>query len=158
DRPSPWIRTAVGGGNPRTLPVLRFGRTERYGVNIPHSGACRMSMLRTLGIDNLSEEYAYGIDPNYGYTSAKKIADKWVATTCGYCSVGCGMQIGVKDGRAVAVRGLDSHPVNSGKLCPKGLAEHYPIESSDRVRYPLLRKNGKLVRVDWDEALGTMIE
>ena len=43
-------------------------------------------------------------------------------TTCGYCSVGCGMFIGVKDGRAVSVRGNPDHPVNRGLLCPKGLS------------------------------------
>jgi assimilatory nitrate reductase catalytic subunit len=48
--------------------------------------------------------------------------------------------------------------VNRGKLCPKGLSEHYTIDAANRARHPLLRKNGKLVRVDWDEALGTMVD
>ena len=43
------------------------------------------------------------------------------------------MQIGVKNGRAVSSRGLDTHSVNAGKLCPKGLSEHYTIESLDRA-------------------------
>ena len=34
------------------------------------------------------------------------------------------MFIGVKDGRAVSVRGNPDHPVNNGMLCPKGLSEH----------------------------------
>jgi formate dehydrogenase alpha subunit len=117
-----------------------------------------MSLLRKLGIDTLAEQYAYASDPTTGYVSAQKIPDHWVATTCGYCSVGCGMFIGVKDNRAVSVRGNPKHPVNLGKLCPKGLSEHYILEAENRAQYPLLRKNGKLVRVDWDEALGTMIE
>ena len=79
-------------------------------------------------------------------------------TTCGYCSVGCGIEIGVKDGKAVASRPLASHPVNRGKLCPKGLSEHYTIDAENRAKYPLLRKNGKLVRVGWEEALDTMAE
>jgi assimilatory nitrate reductase catalytic subunit len=117
-----------------------------------------MNWKRTIGLDNLSEEYAYARSEKTGYTSAGKIADRWVATTCGYCSVGCGIEIGVKDGRAVASRPLASHPVNRGKLCPKGLSEHYIIEAENRAKYPLLRKNGKLVRVDWDEALTVMTE
>src|SRR5262249_598065 len=92
------------------------------------------------------------------YTSAKKIPERWVATTCGYCSVGCGIEIGVKDGRAVASRALATHPVNRGKLCPKGLAEHYILEAENRAKYPLLRKNGKLQRVSWDEALTVIVE
>ena len=117
-----------------------------------------MSLKRNLGLDILSEKYAYATDETTGYTSARKIPDKWVATTCGYCSVGCGMFVGVKDGRAVAVRGNPAHPVNSGTLCPKGLAEHYTLEAPNRAKYPLLRQNGKLTRVSWDEALDAMVE
>lgn len=117
-----------------------------------------MSLKRNLGLDILSEKYAYATDETTGYTSQRKIPDKWVATTCGYCSVGCGMFIGVKDGRAVAVRGNPAHPVNSGTLCPKGLAEHYTLEAPNRAQYPLLRQNGKLARVSWDEALDAMLE
>jgi anaerobic selenocysteine-containing dehydrogenase len=114
-------------------------------------------LKRAAGLDTLQEDYAYARGETTGYTSAKKIPDRWVSTTCGYCSVGCGIEIGVKHGRAVASRPLGSHPVNRGKLCPKGLAEHYILEAETRAKYPLLRKNGKLVRVGWDEALGTMV-
>jgi assimilatory nitrate reductase catalytic subunit len=68
------------------------------------------------------------------------------------------MQIGVKEGKAVTVRPLESHPVNFGKLCPKGLSEHYTIGAENRARHPLLRKNGILVPVSWDEALNAMAE
>ncbi|MDX1981547.1 MAG: nitrate reductase [Bryobacteraceae bacterium] len=115
-----------------------------------------MNLKRWIGLENLSAEYAYARDAEMGYTSARKIPEKWVTTTCGYCSVGCGMQVGVKDGRAVAVRGMASHPVNAGKLCPKGLSEHYILEADNRAKYPLLRKKGKLERVTWEEALDEM--
>jgi assimilatory nitrate reductase catalytic subunit len=117
-----------------------------------------MSLLRRFGFDILPEQYSYDTDPTTGYISSQKIPDRWVATTCGYCSVGCGMFVGVKDNRAVSVRGNADHPVNRGKLCPKGLSEHYTLEAENRAQYPLLRKKGKLTRVDWDEALGTMVE
>jgi anaerobic selenocysteine-containing dehydrogenase len=116
-----------------------------------------MNFMRKLGLDILSEKYSYADDPGYGHTSAQKIPDRWVATTCGYCSVGCGMFLGVKNGRAVSVRGNPDHPVNLGKLCPKGLSEHYTLEAPKRARTPLLRKNGKLVSVGWDEALDTLV-
>src|SRR5712692_9416975 len=118
-----------------------------------------MNLKRQVGLDILEKKYAYAHDPVMGYTSEQKIPTHWVATTCGYCSVGCGMFIGVTDGRAVSVRGNSDHPVNAGKLCPKGLSEHYTLEASNRARYPLLRnKRGKLARVGWDEALGVMAE
>lgn len=117
-----------------------------------------MTLKRELGLDILAEKYAYASDPVMGFTSAQKIPDRWVATTCGYCSVGCGMFVGVRDGKAVSVRGNPDHPVNRGLLCPKGLSEHHTIEAETRAKHPLLKKNGTLVRVGWDEALDTMVE
>jgi assimilatory nitrate reductase catalytic subunit len=113
---------------------------------------------RALGLDILADRYAYSNDPVAGFTSAKRVPDRWVATTCGYCSVGCGMFIGVKDGRAVSVRGNPDHPVNAGALCPKGLSEHETIHAPTRARYPMYRdsRTSRLQRVSWSEALGIM--
>ena len=116
-----------------------------------------MNTRRLLGLDILAEKYAYGYDPEYGYTAESKIPDRWVKTTCGYCSVGCGMLVGVKDGKAVAVRGDENHPVNLGKLCPKGLTEHHTLYAPNRALHPMLKINGKFARVGWDQALDTMI-
>ena len=102
------------------------------------------SLRRRLGLNNPSRP-----------TRVKP--EKWVSTTCGYCSVGCGMEIGVRDGMAIASRGLEHHPVNRGKLCPKGLAEHHMLSSSNRARQPLLRKSGRLVEVGWDEAIAALV-
>lgn len=115
-------------------------------------------LKRGFGLDNRSAEYSYGIDPQVGYTSSQKIPDRWVSTTCGYCSVGCGMFIGVKDGRAVSVRGNPDHPVNKGKLCPKGLSEHYTIHAENRARVPLLKRDGRFVEISWDDALSLVVE
>ena len=117
-----------------------------------------MTLRQMLGLDTRADRYAYGVDAATGYVSAQKIPERWVATTCGYCSVGCGMYIGVKDNRAVSVRGNPDHPVNRGLLCPKGLAEHHTIAADNRARYPLLRRNGAMARVGWGEALSTMAE
>lgn len=115
-----------------------------------------MTLKRLLGLDTRADRYAYTVDGAAGYVSAQKAPDRWVATTCGYCSVGCGMFIGVRDGRAVSVRGNPDHPVNRGMLCPKGLSEHHTIHARNRAEYPLLRRDGTLSRVGWDHALQTM--
>ena len=73
-----------------------------------------MNLKRQIGLDTLREKYSYATDDAMGYTSAQKIPDKLVSTTCGYCSVGCGMLVGVKDGKAVSVRGNPNHPDESG--------------------------------------------
>lgn len=113
-------------------------------------------MKRFAGIDTRREEYAYAKDPVFGHISQSRVAERWVKTTCGYCSVGCGMLVGVRDNRAVAVRGNPHHSVNRGKLCPKGLSEHHILDAPGRAKHPLLRKNGVLTPVSWEEALDTM--
>src|SRR5216683_6399227 len=109
---------------------------------------------RFLGIDTRQRDYSFAEDPRFGHISASRVADTWVKTTCGYCSVGCGMLVGVKDGKAVSVRGNPNHPVNLGKLCPKGLAEHYTLSGQGRLTRPML--HGK--PVSWDTALDTMVQ
>jgi len=118
-----------------------------------------MKVMRLLGLDTQAERYAYTVDPVAGFVSAQRASDRWVSTTCGYCSVGCGMFIGVKDGRAVSVRGNPDHPVNRGMLCPKGLSEHHTIAADGRARQPLLKSDGQRGRfkpIGWPQALETM--
>lgn len=94
-------------------------------------------------------------------TSKKAIADdtfdnvtSWVYSVCGYCSFGCGLNIGVNAaGEAVAVRGNDKHPTNAGRICVKGLYEHKILDAPDRGKWPLIRDvNGDWKRITWDEA------
>jgi len=117
-----------------------------------------VNLKRVLGLDTLADRYAYAQDAVAGYTSAKRVPDRWVATTCGYCSVGCGMFIGVKDGRAVGVRGNPDHPVNGGVLCPKGLSEHETIDVATRARHPMFRpsRKSKFYRAGWPDAVDMM--
>ncbi|HXD75619.1 MAG TPA: nitrate reductase [Vicinamibacterales bacterium] len=119
-----------------------------------------MNIRRLLGLDTRADRYAYAVDSAAGYTSARRIPDRWVATTCGYCSVGCGMFIGVKDGRAVGVRGNPDHPVNAGVLCPKGLSEHETIQAGTRSTRPLFRRSraAAFARISWADATRTMAE
>jgi anaerobic selenocysteine-containing dehydrogenase len=112
---------------------------------------------RLAGIDTQPEKFVYAKDPQFGHITESRVADTWIKTTCGYCSVGCGMLLGVKEGKAVAVRGNPDHPVNRGKLCPKGLSEHHILTAPGRARTPLLRKDGVLTPVSWDEALDVMV-
>jgi len=104
-----------------------------------------------LGLDIKKEKYALVDDPIFGKVSKEKAPDKWVRSTCGYCGVGCGMYIGVKDGKAVYSKGDPLHSVNFGTLCPKGLSEHKMVYADSRVQTPLIRKNGTLTPSSWEE-------
>ena len=67
-------------------------------------------------------------------------------------AVGCGLYIGVKDGKAVYTKGNPKHFVNKGTLCPKGLSEHQLINSKERVTTPLIKRGDKLEVASWDES------
>ena len=82
-----------------------------------------------------------------------KLPTEEVSTTCTYCGVGCGMYLEVRDGRVISVRGSRENTVNNGFLCVKGRFGFDFIHHRDRLQYPLIRKNGKLVKAGWDEAL-----
>jgi formate dehydrogenase major subunit len=77
---------------------------------------------------------------------------KLVSTTCPYCGTGCGLNLVVRDGKVVNVAAWQRHPVNEGKLCPKGRYAHEFIHRDDRLTKPLIKKEGKFVEATWDEA------
>lgn len=75
-----------------------------------------------------------------------------VRSTCVYCGVGCQIDLWVKKGKVVRVRGADAHP-NYGSLCVKGRFGYEFIASKERLSHPLVKRNGEFVQVSWDEAL-----
>src|ERR671920_2367256 len=70
--------------------------------------------------------------------------DRWVQSACVLCSNGCGLDIAVKDGRMVGVRGRAQDRVNHGRLGPKGLYGWQANNSPDRLTQPLVRRDGRL--------------
>jgi anaerobic selenocysteine-containing dehydrogenase len=79
--------------------------------------------------------------------------EHWVQSACVLCSNGCGLDIGVKGGRIVGVRGRGVDRVNRGRLGPKGLHGWIANHSPDRLTQPLIRRNGALGPARWDEAM-----
>jgi formate dehydrogenase major subunit len=78
-------------------------------------------------------------------------------TTCSYCGVGCEMDLLVKDSKVVGVQPADG-PANHGLLCVKGKFGYDFINHADRLKTPLIRKDGKLVEASWDEAYALIAE
>jgi formate dehydrogenase major subunit len=77
-----------------------------------------------------------------------------VRTTCGYCGVGCQMDAHVSPAAEDVVQ-IEGAPaaVNRGHLCVKGRYAHGFTRHPERLTTPLLRKNGRLEPVTWEEAL-----
>lgn len=87
---------------------------------------------------------------------ADKKVEKWMYTTCGYCSTGCSIEVGINaTGKPVATRGVASADVNRGKLCIKGIFEVDIFEASGRGKEPLIRDgiHEDYQSVSWDVAL-----
>ncbi len=76
-----------------------------------------------------------------------------VLTVCPYCGCGCGLYLHVEEGRIIGVSPSRNHPVNRGTLCIKGWNCYEFIQHPDRLRTPLIRKNGTLKETTWEEAL-----
>ncbi|RPI99188.1 MAG: molybdopterin oxidoreductase, partial [Deltaproteobacteria bacterium] len=76
-----------------------------------------------------------------------------VITDCTLCYHSCGTVVTVEDGKAVKIKGLESHPLNRGTLCPKGRAALDNIYDSQRIKFPLKRTASGLARITWDQAL-----
>jgi anaerobic selenocysteine-containing dehydrogenase len=83
--------------------------------------------------------------------------DRWAQSAAVLHSNGDGLDIAVKDGRIVGVRGRVIDRVNHGRLEPKDLFGWQANGSADRLREPLVRKDGELVPVDWDTAMDRIV-
>ncbi|MEU4191893.1 nitrate reductase [Kribbella sp. NPDC026611] len=79
--------------------------------------------------------------------------DRWVQSAAVLHSNGDGLDIAVKDGRMVGVRGRAVDRVNHGRLGPKDLFGYQANHSPDRLTTPLVRRDGKLVESDWETAM-----
>ena len=88
------------------------------------------------------------------YMGKESVTEK-VKSTCGQCSIGCGMEIVTRGGNVLQIRGDWDAPVNHGLLCKMGRFE--PLyDNRQRVAEPLIRDNGKLRPGSWDEAFEVM--
>lgn len=83
---------------------------------------------------------------------------RWDKAPCRFCGTGCHVQVGVEEGRVVAIAGDEEADVNKGLLCVKGYNVGSILYGEDRLTKPLLRKGGRYVAISWDEAIGIVAE
>jgi NADH dehydrogenase/NADH:ubiquinone oxidoreductase subunit G len=80
-----------------------------------------------------------------------------VVTTCSYCSCGCEVRVETHDGSLQRVTSNVEARPNRGKLCPKGWLGWDVGDDPERLDAPLLRRDGRLVEVSWNEALDAVV-
>jgi anaerobic selenocysteine-containing dehydrogenase len=71
---------------------------------------------------------------------------------CPLCEATCGLEITTRDDKVVKIRGHEADVFSEGFICPKGAALGELHEDPDRLRRPLLKRDGAFVEVSWDEA------
>lgn len=82
----------------------------------------------------------------------------WQKAPCRFCGTGCHVQVGVRDRRIVAIQGDPLAAVNRGHLCVKGYHVGLAPYGPDRLTRPLLRRNGELVPITWDQAIDVIAD
>ncbi|MBU1752521.1 molybdopterin-dependent oxidoreductase [bacterium] len=78
-------------------------------------------------------------------------------TLCPFCSNGCSLVLGIKDNEIQRVTGDYEAGINEGNLCSKGRFGYEFVGSPERLKKPLIKKNGTFEEVGWDEALGLVV-
>jgi len=75
-------------------------------------------------------------------------------TVCGYCGVGCSVDVMTRDNRIIGIQPAMDGPANAGALCVKGQFAYDYVHHPERLTHPLLRgDDGQLHWASWDEAL-----
>ncbi|MEJ2683947.1 MAG: molybdopterin-dependent oxidoreductase, partial [Candidatus Sulfobium sp.] len=74
-------------------------------------------------------------------------------TVCSFCGCGCTLTLGLREGRILRSRGKEDNGRSEGNLCGRGRFGFDYIYSENRLKTPMIRKDGVLVPATWDEAL-----
>ncbi|MBA3825603.1 MAG: NADH-quinone oxidoreductase subunit NuoG [Ktedonobacterales bacterium] len=81
---------------------------------------------------------------------------KRTPSVCPGCSVGCNVRVDVRVDRIMRLMSRPNDDIDDGWLCDKGRWGYESVNDPQRLRVPLVRKNGELTEVTWDEALDTV--
>ena len=179
NRKTPNIYRSLGYKTDNSSPVLSYdaskcikcfrcikGCTEVQGKNVLSFSERGIASHIIAGFDHWAESECDGCGeciqlcptgalvekPHRDEIKLAKI-DRKVITTCPYCGVGCQIELLVQDGRVMRANGVEGILPNDGRLCVKGRFGYDYIANEERLKVPLIKKNGKFVESTWEEAL-----
>lgn len=132
-------------------------------TDVRDEGATRRQFLKTTALAAATAVAADGFARSADAAqspSARKMPGglTWDKAPCRFCGTGCHVQVGVEQGKVVAVQGDAQADVNKGLLCVKGYHVGGILYGKDRLQTPMLRQNGKLVPISWDKAIDVIAD
>lgn len=92
------------------------------------------------------------------FESKAIMATEKTRTVCTYCGVGCNLEVATTGEEILSIRAPYDAEVNHGHTCLKGRYAFQFYDHPDRLRSPLIRRDGELVEASWDEALDYIAE
>jgi len=96
--------------------------------------------------------------PKYIFGKGRPWQTEATRVVCPYCSLGCNINLHVKDNEVIGAAPVENSPVNRDHLCVKGKFGWDFVHSRDRVTAPLVKTNGTFVEVTWEEALDYIVD
>jgi NADH-quinone oxidoreductase subunit G len=82
---------------------------------------------------------------------------KYFGTVCGHCSNGCKTTLSIRNNEIIRANNRDHSGINGEFLCVKGRYAHDFTSHAERIRQPLIRKNGKLEPASWEDAIEEVV-
>ena len=125
----------------------------------------RREFLKLTGVSATVAAVLTGCGPMARYVTRRPYTDMpeynqtglstYYATTCRECPAGCGIIMRTMEGRAIKAEGNPAHPVNSGKLCARGLTSVQGLYNPDRIQGPVKHARGSATydSLTWDSAI-----
>lgn len=132
--------------------VTSSARALHDAIADPISRRDLLRALTALGFASASGGVLWGL---LEATIPRYPAQHWHKSVCRYCGTGCGVMVGMNEAGVAEVRG-DPEAHNAGKLCIKGSLLPLLNKAPGRLKYPMVRKNGTLVRASWETAMNVV--
>lgn len=92
------------------------------------------------------------------FQSKSVVAEEKIRTICTYCGVGCNLEVSVKNGEILSIQSPFDAAANGGHTCLKGRYAFKFYKHPDRLRSPLIKRNGVFEEVSWDEAYTFIVD
>ncbi len=128
------------------------------------SGVKRRDFLKILGVSGAAVGAAGCTPENAGKLIPYLVSpdetvpgvSTYYATTCRECAAACGVIAETRDGRTIKLEGNPDHPLSRGAICARGQSALQALYNPDRLRTPMVKKNGSWQPIAWNDAL-TMV-